>query len=115
MFASKLEGIHGRSDGEHSFVGNREVTRTITSPITAAHRQGGNTPGTQDLKGPSMQDGYHRGRPGKAMQTLNANMNQKSQSKVRRSLHHIQKQEKLIKDRKEKFNLDIYLLKCCSE
>lgn len=49
------------------------------------------------------------------MQTLNANMNQKSQSKVRRSLHHIQKQEKLIKDRKEKFNLDIYLLKYCSE
>lgn len=51
MFASKLEGIHGRSDGEHPSVGNREATRTITSPITAAHRQGGNTPGTRTSKG----------------------------------------------------------------
>ena len=36
------------------------VTLTLTSPLTAAHGQGGNKPRTQDPKEPSIQDGYHR-------------------------------------------------------
>lgn len=46
------------------------VTLTVIAPLIAAHGQGGNKPWTQDLKEPSIQDGYQRKRLGKTIQTF---------------------------------------------